>query len=672
MAFHFPVEETLKSILLGVMDAAGDNFTPPFDSESQPVDGSAINMDPFAYIQLPAGASLQSVANPGAISSISDGINSVIAALAPFTSAYMMLMPIFGIIKGIIEVICALMNPFAVIRAVIKLFTKYIIPFIALFPPFAGLLLLIAILKIILAIVLFIITVVIPIICLIRDNIKELANFIKNAADNSSNLVQSGTSVVGALSSSFSGDFTMDKLNGVKKKALWLLEELIKQCAIIEVIQPILEMVLQILAIRIGIPCKKRKNKSDDSDCCEEDVCPEVFSNPPSGQGRLLISKFGHTKRNVFKIITGNERIRLLEQYQSNLEEKLNSQLDEPVQTSNSAPGIGNKTAFNVRIKSTRGKSNEIVLPVLDINGTTIKVKSKVMRSFLGPKKRTIGSGIFSKPKISYEISYVNYAIEPNWDYLLRENIVGIGCHPEVAVAKEMFDPDMTPPNTDGILSEYIDVNTGLKTLESQLGQEIDKTFLDIESATNIDDLDTTISTSAISNNLASMSSTQNEMISLMLQTADSMKNRLNTLLKSAVNSSTSTVLVDKNSAKADVKDKIIITVTPKDVSGAPIAKNLPSDIQLEIGVFTTFGILSNKTVNTSTGTVTVELTSPNPGSAIITARINDTFISDSVNGILAPRNITVSFVADAILPARRKQSKTSGSGMDSEHDSRK
>ena len=646
MAFHFPIEETLQAVLSGVLEAAGENFTPPFDSDSQPINGVAVNADPFAYIQLPAGASLQGMANPGVISSISDSINSVVAAMAPFTSAYMMLMPIFGIIKGIIEVICALMNPFAVVKAVVKLFTKYIIPFIALFPPFAGLLLLIGVLKIILAIVLFIITIVIPLISLIINNIKELVSFIDNAFNKSKTKKPDKvtTPILQEMSADLSSDFTLDKVNGVKKKVAWLLAELIKQCGIIEIIQPILEMVLQILKLSVGIPCKKKK-KGGDSDCCEEDVCPEVFSTPPSGIGKLKTSKFGHMKRGVFKLITGNERVRLLEPYQSNLEEQLNNQLDDKIRTSNSPPGFSNKTAFNVRLSDRRGSGSEIVVPVLDISGTTLKIKSKAIYSLMGPLNHMFGG------KISYTSSFVNYVIEPNYEYMIRENIIGLGCHPEVDAAKNLLDYDMTPPNTIGILEEYLNLKNNFKQLTDNLREELNK---------------------IPEHDLDKISSIQNEMVDLMISAANVLKNRIRDLLKSAVNSSISTVEVDKKSVKANAKDKAIVTITPKDISSASIAKNLPSDIQLEVDIFTTFGTLSNKIINIATGTITAELTSPQPGNATITARINDAFISDNISGVLVPRKINVSFIADAVLPARRKKSKTSGSGMNSEYGPRK
>ena len=60
----------------------------------------------------------------------------MLGLLSPAISAYALLLPVLGVIRGIIEILCCLMNPFCIIPAIIRLFVKWIPPFISLFPPF--------------------------------------------------------------------------------------------------------------------------------------------------------------------------------------------------------------------------------------------------------------------------------------------------------------------------------------------------------------------------------------------------------------------------------------------------------------------------------------------------------------------------------------------------------
>jgi len=234
--FHFIQDQTTLSIIQAILDLAGPNFNAPYDSGQQPTDASAKNQDQLIQYQLPGGTSLQGYSEPSMTESMGSAINSMLAVLAPFMSAYGMILPILGIIKGIIEVLCALMNPFSVTKAVIRLFKKWIPPFISLFPPLAGVIIILSTIKAILAIIFYVLTVLVPTIQLIIFNIKTLAN-------------------------AFDADSNEQKRQAGRDKLTSLIQELLNQLGVFSSISPLLDIILLIIQLVSGFPCSKKKKK---------------------------------------------------------------------------------------------------------------------------------------------------------------------------------------------------------------------------------------------------------------------------------------------------------------------------------------------------------------------------------------------------------------------------
>src|SRR5271154_5878406 len=84
---------------------------------------------------------------------IFDGILKLLDQFMPFLMLYKFFLPFLNIIICIIEVLCALMNPFALIGALNKLFTQCIPEFLNLFPMFALIIMIISLLLLLLALV---------------------------------------------------------------------------------------------------------------------------------------------------------------------------------------------------------------------------------------------------------------------------------------------------------------------------------------------------------------------------------------------------------------------------------------------------------------------------------------------------------------------------------------
>src|SRR5208283_1165031 len=85
---------------------------------------------------VPPGAIKPSL-NPNFSKDIFDTILSMLDQFFPFLMLYKFFLPILNLIICIIEVLCALMNPFALISAINRLFTQCIPAFLNLFPIFA-------------------------------------------------------------------------------------------------------------------------------------------------------------------------------------------------------------------------------------------------------------------------------------------------------------------------------------------------------------------------------------------------------------------------------------------------------------------------------------------------------------------------------------------------------
>jgi len=145
-------EGPIASVLDTILSIAGPNFEGPYQSSTQPHNMVEANQETLIQYQMPGGSQLEGHANPSSGGNIGAAINSMIGLLSPAISAFALILPILGVIRGIIEVLCCLMNPFCVNKAIIRLFKKWIPPFISLYPPLAGVVIMASTIKAIMAI----------------------------------------------------------------------------------------------------------------------------------------------------------------------------------------------------------------------------------------------------------------------------------------------------------------------------------------------------------------------------------------------------------------------------------------------------------------------------------------------------------------------------------------
>lgn len=761
---HF-MDDTTLSIVSIILDIAGQNYSAPYDSASQPGTAADRNDDDLLQYQVPGGTSLKGYAEPSQSESMGTAINTLLTTVAPMMSAFGLILPILGVILGILEVICALLNPFSVKRAVKKLLKKWVPAFISLFPPLAGVVIALSTIKLILSVVFFILTVVIPSISLLVDNIKTLARVIGDP-----------------------NNATKAEKDAVRAQMLSLLLELANQLGILAVMKPLLEIIFLILRIGGKLPCKKKKKKKrgggipaiyqgarplnnrldfsnvadtdndDDPDttCCDDDVCPPAFKDPPKGTGILTPTYYGSDSLPfiAWKItpLNGHDRIDDIQPYVQSFREQLNAQLDEGINEALPAGAQGDAAYFRVKVSGRRGIGTTFTLPILKINSRGSGGAMYVMDSRL--------VSLFGT---------VNYEIVPNWDMLVARNIVGLGCDPEIfdlneALAERYPDIESTAgeqfPDLATLRDDFAElqnkVNNGMNAIRNAamdiifdkdvasvplvdgLGLDLDGLFfddviptpadtvirpgetvvtpidisifprladisglpdpggtpaspgippgipprnavpLDTAAQAELADLlgiaDPTMANLNLSpqelipltepkdlpydDNIAAIESVRDNLANTLVDFSNNLKSTMNSVLSKITDRITSTFEVDRHIVRAGGGHRAIIYVTPRDVTGTPLLKNLPSGVDISVDLFTTFGTISNQEVNKDTGVVTADLTSPFPGDAILTARVNTELITEFDGDTQRTRELKVKFVSDAVLPKRRLVSK--------------
>lgn len=186
---------------------------------------------------------------------IFDAIMKLLDQFMPFLMLYKFFLPILNLIICIIEVLCALTNPIALIVALERLFTQCLPPFLNLFPIFALIIMIISLLLLILALIEYIIAQILKFILALLRNINALVKAFQNANANS---VLAIAKKLGVLLCIFQNLFVLLAFFGI----------------IIQVIKDILGMLFAIP------PCEP----SGSSACCNSNTCPAIVQNNYTNQ----------------------------------------------------------------------------------------------------------------------------------------------------------------------------------------------------------------------------------------------------------------------------------------------------------------------------------------------------------------------------------------------------
>lgn len=187
----------------------------------------------------------------GALKTILDGVINLFNQLGPFLSLYKFITPIFNLITCVIEVLCALPNPFAVTKKLIKLFSECLPPFIALLPFAALPIMILSILLLVLALVEYLILTISQIILDLLNNLKDLSAVLTLHNNNS--------------------------IEAITNKINILLCDIQNLFACLVALNAIMSIVKSLALLVPTTIC-------DDGDqCCNTEVCPNFISQNPNG-----------------------------------------------------------------------------------------------------------------------------------------------------------------------------------------------------------------------------------------------------------------------------------------------------------------------------------------------------------------------------------------------------
>lgn len=188
--------------------------------------------------------------HPDVLNDVYAAIKDLLAQFFPFLMLYKFFLPVLNLILCIIEVLCAIPNPFKLIRTLRRLFRVCIPEFLALFPYFALILMIIALILLIIALIEYIITRLIQIIETILRNILLLA---KSASSLNS-----------------------DSIIAIVKKIGDLLCVLQNLFILFAIFNTILQIIKALAGLSFRIPPCDSSDGSDDG-CCTPEVCPEFI-----------------------------------------------------------------------------------------------------------------------------------------------------------------------------------------------------------------------------------------------------------------------------------------------------------------------------------------------------------------------------------------------------------
>lgn len=633
-----------------------------------------------------AGAVLKPNIPPFPGFNMGDIITDMSKHLSTLAAGYSMLVVVMKLVSCIIDVLCALTNPFAVIAALVRLFGFCLPDFILLLPQLAVPAIILCMIKIILAIIIYIITVIVPLIQDIIANIEDLIDAILTGNQHA--------------------------IKSVAFKIVSVLKELMNVMGILAALDAVIAMVKALLSLGIGIPCGGGGGSCSG---CGESQCPSVFENITlQGSDGVLTTTAMYSGTQLNYLLTfssashKDDFLALYDFFPDGIDysavtdpQKLPYSLycdgyyavtsvDEngvlslfPLPTKQYSDGYlsgvyrssggaafvdsGNPDRYvrfgasASRFSSSDGYDN-VFLEIMDTDGTgalknsgtflvssaydayNVKLDHRAANAWdvQDVYKPTSGAGSkvvwrkISLPPLGTSTSK-NYTLTINHEELIRRSMIGIGCHPDVRAAvkgAKNRNPDLDTaipvlPDIDGYTAAAMACITAIAPTNVDSQYVIDNYGSIAQAAATAGDCVTTV--------LGGLSTA-------MIAYATEIYPRVSSQDKSLL-------YADREIQIAG--GDIIVSIVPIDINGNKLADDLPPGI-IEVEAFTTFGTLSAvkeilDAYGTSTGEFRAILTSRVVGTAEVTATVADRYISNFDMTLSPPdyvaRELTLEFV---------------------------
>lgn len=195
--------------------------------------------------------------------SILTALSSIFNQIAPFLGLYNFIQAAFNMVSCIIEVLCALKNPFRLIKAIRRLFRRCAVDFMKLFPFLAILAMIIALLLLIITLIEYIINAVEKIIKDLLANIETLSRGLTLQDD--------------------------DSVTATAVKIAQLLCFIENLLSVLIAIGAIISVINALAGKKGNALCGGGRGRGfnvptvDDSGCCNESICPIWLQDNPEG-----------------------------------------------------------------------------------------------------------------------------------------------------------------------------------------------------------------------------------------------------------------------------------------------------------------------------------------------------------------------------------------------------
>lgn len=212
-------------------------------------------LDIFNNLQMliPPGA-LKPQLNPNFGKDIYDGIMKLLDQFQPFLMLYKFFLPVLNLIICIIEVLCSLMNPFALIRAIRRLFRTCIPEFLNIFPVFALIVMAISLLLLLISLIEYVVQQILKLVKALLLNITALQKAFQNSDDGG---VLAIAKKIGSLLCMFQNFFVL-----------------------LALFDTIINVIKNILKLAFSIPPCEDGDSGDEESCCTPETCPDIVKQP--------------------------------------------------------------------------------------------------------------------------------------------------------------------------------------------------------------------------------------------------------------------------------------------------------------------------------------------------------------------------------------------------------
>lgn len=199
---------------------------------------------------IPPGV-LKPALNPNFGKDIFDAIMKLLDQFFPFLMLYKFFLPLLNLIICMIEVLCAIPNPFKLIRAMRRLFRNCIPAFLNLFPIFALIVMIISLLLLLVALIEYIISQIAKLVKAILRNINAL---VKSFQDGDQNSVLAIANKLGSLLCIFQNIFVLLSLFNI-----------------------LIGVIRDMIGLTFAIPPCDDTDPGNLDGCCTPDVCPAII-----------------------------------------------------------------------------------------------------------------------------------------------------------------------------------------------------------------------------------------------------------------------------------------------------------------------------------------------------------------------------------------------------------